>query len=1023
MIRVLRLCRWALPLLGVLCFFPRARALDPNRMMSQYVHEKWTTDRGIPSGHVLSIAQTLDGYLWIGTDNGLVRFDGFSFQSVSFLPVGLPPNAPVLGLITDADGSLVVRLAGTVVLLKSDGKFASLSSEVGLSASYVTAIWKEENGGVLFSDLVSGTIRFHGKTVEVLTRPGSLPGAPLVTSLTETPDGKLWMGTLGTGLFYVTQGQVTRMTAGLPESKVNCMLSVGPNDLWVGTDKGLFRWNGRVLSRGGLPTRFDDLQVLTLLRDRDSNVWVGTSRGLLRINPKGVSFSDESAPGADGAVNALFEDREGNLWVGGTNGLERIRDSAFVTYSKTTGLPSEHNGPVYADAENRIWSASTDGGLYWLGNGRVGNVSKAGLVNDEVYSIAGQNGDIWIGRQHGGLTHLHYHDAVMSSETYTERNGLAQNSVYSVYQSRDGAVWAGSLSGGVSRFKDGRFTTYRAGSGLASNSINAILETRDETMWFATSNGLSSSFKGQWKTLTASDGLPSGTVNCLLEDSAGILWAGTSEGLAFVNAGHVQVPGKGPELLHGQIFGIAEDKNGWFWIATANHVVAVRRDKLMTATVGHPDFREYGNEDGLLSNGGVKRNTSVISDPLGKIWFSLSRGLSVTDPSHLTENSAPAIAHVEGVSADGTPLDRRDLVRVPASRKRITFAYTGLSLAAPERVRFRYFLEGFDRGWSEPVASREAVYTNLNAGRYRFHLMACNSDGVWNGVETSFPFEIEPVFWKTWWFGLSCVTVLLALLWTYHELRLRQLQRQFSIGFEARVSERLRIARELHDTLLQSFQGLLLRFQAVSNEVPEGKTKQKLDSAIDLAHQAITEGRDAVQGLRSTTVVTNDLAESLRCLGQGLAGDEDNQSSPRFDVAVEGGARDLHPILRDEVYRIGGEALRNAFSHAQANHIEVEIHYGPSQLRLRIRDDGKGIAPDVVEEKERPGHWGLHGMRERAKIIGGNLEVWSSLQSGTEVELTIPARSAYATSPRRHSWFSRKAARGSSGTEASRNHD
>lgn len=994
MIRGLRLCRWTLPLLGALWSFPGARALDPNRMMSQYVHEKWTMDRGIPSGHVLSIAQTPDGYLWIGTDDGLVRFDGFSFESVSFLPVGLPPNAPVLGLITDADGSLVVRLAGTVVLLKSDGRFASLSSEVGLSASYVTAIWKEENGGVLFSDLVSGTIRFHGKTVEVLTRPGSLPGAPLVTALTETADGKLWMGTLGTGLYYMTQGQVTRVTAGLPESKVNCMLSVGPNELWVGTDKGLFLWNGRVLGRGGLPARFDDLQVLTLLRDHDSNVWVGTSRGLLRVNAKGVSFADERAPGAGGAVNALFEDREGNLWVGSTNGLERIRDSTFVTYSKTTGLPSESNGPVYADPENRIWSAPTDGGLYWLGSGRVENVSKAGLVNDEVYSIAGQNGDIWIGRQHGGLTHLHYHGAVMSSETYTERNGLAQNSVYSVYQSRDGTVRAGSLSGGVSRFKDGRFATYTAGSGLASNSINAILETRDETMWFATSNGLSSSFKGQWKTLTASDGLPSGTVNCLLEDSVGILWAGTSEGLAFVNAGHVQVPGKGPELLQGQIFGIAEDKNGWFWIATANHVLAVRRDKLISGKVGASDLREYGREDGLLSTDGVKRNNSVISDSSGRIWFSFSRGLSVTDPSHLADNSVPAITHVEGISADGSPLDDRDLVHIPAARKRITFAYTGLSLAAPERIRFRYFLEGFDRAWSEPVASREAVYTNLNAGQYRFRLIACNSDGLWNGVETAIQFEIEPVFWKTWWFGLSSATVFLTFLWALHQFRLRQLHHQFNVGLEARVDERTRIARELHDTLLQGLHGLLFQFQAARNMLPDRPQQaiSTLDGAIDATELAIAESRDAIHDLRKDPACNADLTESLRAAAEELANSVRLGSPvPKFKLTQEGERKTLPPVLQDEICRIGHEILRNAYQHANADRIEAEIHYGDDAIRLRIRDNGKGINPKVLKEGGSAGHWGLPGVRERAQRIGAKLDFWSEVGAGTEVQLNIPA--------------------------------
>src|ERR1051325_2215402 len=389
MIHAPKVRQWAMPLLAMLLAFASAHALDPSRLMTQYVRQRWNTDRGLPSGHVIAIAQTPGGYLWIGTDNGLVRFDGFSFQTFSFFSVGLPPNSPVLGLVTDADGSLVVRLAGAVVLLKSTGQYENLSSELGMTASHVTTIWKDANGGVFFSDLESGIVRLQDKKAEVLARPSRLPGAPLVTSLAETSDGKVWFGTLGGGLFYVRQGQVARVTAGLSQGKINCLLSVN-NELWVGTDVGLFHWNGRTLNRSALPTRFDGIQVLTLLRDRESNIWIGTSQGLLRLNAKGMSFSDETSLGTSGTVNALFEDREGNLWVGGTNGLERIRDSTFVTYSKATGLPSEHNGPIYADAENRIWSASMTGGLYWLGKGRLETVCEAGLAKDEGYSIAGQ---------------------------------------------------------------------------------------------------------------------------------------------------------------------------------------------------------------------------------------------------------------------------------------------------------------------------------------------------------------------------------------------------------------------------------------------------------------------------------------------------------------------------------------------------------------------------------------------------------------------------------------------------------
>ena len=267
-----------------------------------------------------------------------------------------------------------------------------------------------------------------------------------------------------------------------------------------------------------------------------------------------------------------------------------------------------------------------------------------------------------------------------------------------------------------------------------------------------------------------------------------------------------------------------------------------------------------------------------------------------------------------------------------------------------------------------------------------------------------------PPFWQTWWFRTGSIALIVLLVWLAHVYRLRQVAKQFNMRLEERVSERTRIARELHDTLLQTFQAALLRFQAASNVLltrPE-EAKRRLDSAIDQASQAIAAGRDAVHGLRSSTFVTNNLAMALSTLGEELEADETNHNSAVFAVEVEGTPRELHPILRDEVYRIAAEALRNAFRHAQAQHIELEIRYDQHQVRLRIRDDGKGVDSQVLDGESRPGHWGLPGMRERAKLVGGNLEVWSKRDCGTEVELSIPASIAYTRSPARRSWFSRQ---------------
>jgi PAS domain S-box-containing protein len=745
-----------------------ARALDPNRLPSEYVREQWSTETRFPGGAVNGIAQTADGYLWIGTDRGLLRFDGFNFRPISLASTATAANVPILQLLTDAGGKLWVRPQGADLVRQKDGKFES----VRYGPVAITALSRDNHDGILVSDIAQGIFRFTADQVQKLGPP-----SPPVVSLAETANGNIWMGTLGDGLFLLRDGRVTLVNAGLPDRKINCLLAIGSDELWVGTDTGLYRGNGTGFRRLELPSSLGIVEVSSLLRDRDSNIWVGTTRGLLRINAKGISFSEENELRGDGGINVLFEDREGNLWIGGARGLGRIRDSAFVTYSSVGDRRFEHNGPVYVDPEGRTWLAPAQGGLYVLQNGHVQPVPSI-PPNEVVYSISGGADEVWAGRQRGGLTRLQFRDGALGSQSYTEANGLAQNSAYAVYESRDGSVWAGTLNGGVSKFKDGRFTTYTTTNGLASNTISAILETRDGGMWFATPNGLSSFSNGQWRTYTTAEGLPSPEVNCLFEDSSGTLWSGTSVGVAFFASNHFQVPRESPDVLREQIVGMAEDKSGRFWIATPNHVLRVPRDKLLSDVVTEADVREYGQADGLESTEGVKRSRSVVSDSEGRIWFSLSSGLSVVNPSQITDNSVPALPHIEAITADSNTANLDASVRIPPSPRRITFEYTGLSLAVPGRIRFRYFLEGFDSSWSQPVAAREAVYTNLAPGPYRFRLVASNSEGLWNGPETAIALNVAPAYYQTYWFRFSCIAVSIALLWGGYQMRVHQLQEQ-----------------------------------------------------------------------------------------------------------------------------------------------------------------------------------------------------------------------------------------------------
>jgi signal transduction histidine kinase len=319
----------------------------------------------------------------------------------------------------------------------------------------------------------------------------------------------------------------------------------------------------------------------------------------------------------------------------------------------------------------------------------------------------------------------------------------------------------------------------------------------------------------------------------------------------------------------------------------------------------------------------------------------------------------------------------------------------------PERVQFRYILERFDKDWQEVGGRRTAFYSRLPPRSYRFRVIACNNDGIWNMAGATYEFEITPAFYQTSWFKVLVVIAAFLILGALYRFRLTQVARQLQLRYEERLVERTRIARELHDTLLQSFHGLILRFQAVRNMLPEraAQAVEALDIAIARAAAAITEGRQAVQELRSSQLSTNDLVEALTAMGQKLeadnAGATDGAAPATFRVLVEGTPRQVHPTVQDNLYRIAREAVSNAFRHARAHAIEVDIRYGRRMLRLRIRDDGIGVDPTLVFSGRRSGHWGLPGMRERAKSIGGHFELWSEARQGTEIEVTIPGVIAY----------------------------
>jgi signal transduction histidine kinase/ligand-binding sensor domain-containing protein len=953
--------------------------IDPSRDLSHYIRDQWGRSKGFPGGQVYAITQTRDGYLWIGAEKGLVRFDGLNFRLFHHANTPSLPVGPILGLESDVEGGLWIRLQGPSILRYSDGKFEDLSSSLEQGEPAFTAMGRGKNGEVLLSSLVNGTLRYSEGKFDRLAVPVGLPNF-LVISLAESPDGKIWMGTRDRGLYYLSQGQISGTGKGLPDQKINCLLPITNEELWIGTDKGVVRWNGAELTTDGVASSLNNVRALTMFRDRDANVWIGTATGLVRVNAQGTMAFAERDHSPVVAVTALFEDREGNLWAGTPQGIERLRDSVFVSYTTADGIPAENNGPIYVDSENRTWFGPASGGLYWLKSGVVERVTDAGLNSDVIYSITGDKAGLWIGRQKGGLTRLRYNGGAYTTETYTQSKGLAQDSVYSINLNRDGSVWAGTLSGGVSQFSGGKFTTYTMRNGLASNTVNGILESSDGTMWFATPTGLSALSNGRWQIFLVRDGLPSENVNCLFEDSTGLLWAGTDGGLAFLTSGRFQSRPRVP-------------------------VLRVTRDNLLHGRLAETDVSEFGLADGLHGSEGVRRNRSVTDDPRGMIWFSLKGGLAVVHPGRLKRSSVPAIVHINSITADGSTVELGREINIPSARQRIAFSFVGLSLAIPERVKFRYRLDGFDHRWSDPISAGEAIYTNLNPGSYNFRVMASNSDGVWNSAEGALGFEIAPMFWQTWWFRLSLLLAFGVTAFALYRFRLHQLTRQLNSRFEERLAERTLIAQELHDTLLQGFLSASMQLDVTVDQLPaDSPIKPRLGRVLDLMRQVIEEGRNALRGLRLSDSSSPDIEEAFSRIHQELMiGGEIG-----FRVIVEGVTRSLHPIVRDEVYRIGREAVVNAFRHSRAKNIVVEVSYLEDQLRLLVRDDGCGIDSEVLQTG-REGHWGLSGMLERAERIKARLKVRSRAGSGTEVELSIPSKVAFQfqSSNRSLDWFAK----------------
>jgi signal transduction histidine kinase/ligand-binding sensor domain-containing protein len=974
-----------------------------NPITSSRSHSIWDHGSGFPGGHVYSMTQTTDGYLWFGTGNGLVRYDGLRFE---FIPRGNSndlSNGLIPRVLTDASGQLWAADDFTHLFRYESGALNGPVPDNGRHDYAPSSVNITSDGWLLFVSELQGVVEYKHGERRVLLEPRAVPGPP--TAVAQTADGTVWIGTAEKGLFQFSpeKGEASLVQVpSLKNKRINCLLPLANAILLVGTKQGLFASH--------VDSSFHEIsftpshdEILALAGGLNGRIWIGTENRVFKVDPKDIDAKGRIRPleqlmvNGNTTVTALFEDRDGNLWIGEPEAIERYRDSAFITYRRSegssVGLPCSNCGAIYADSDQGVWFAPPDGGLFRISQGRLQSIEIAGLKNDIVYSIAGGPGDVWVARRNGGLTRLTVEGNTVRLST--QQSEFVQDAVYSVFREPNGTVWAGTLHRGLSRLRNGTWRTFTTNDGLPSDGISVITGNESGLIFVGTPNGLAEFKNDRWTNYNTHDGLPPGAIESLFLDGSDTLWIGTSRGIAFLRSGAVHVPLGAPTALYGDILGIAE-KNGWLWIATSDHILRVRCSALLKQEYAEGDYREFGVTDGLPSVEGVKRSPSVQLDNRGNIWFSLKQGISFLPASAFADPAFPVTIRIEGMLVDGKYVATGDHIRIPSGRHRLTFQYSGINVSSPEAVRYRYRLADVDSPWSEPTPLREVDFTNIAPGRFEFQVAARNPDGVWNSHGSAIAFEVEPSILQTRWFQAASVGILVLLALGAYRLRVQQLHRQFNIGLEARVNERTRIARDLHDTLLQTLHGLMFQFQAVRNLLPRRpeEATRSLEDAIEETERALAESRDAIQGLRSAAIAQDDLAELLKITMQELTASADGKA-PTFDLIEEGERRSLSAAAKDEICRVALEILRNAFRHSNATRIEAEIRHDNQMLRLRIRDNGRGIDPKLLKEGGRPGHWGLQGIRERAERIGSEVDFWSESGAGTEVQLTVPAAIAY----------------------------
>jgi signal transduction histidine kinase/ligand-binding sensor domain-containing protein len=965
------------------CAFPLlpAGAFASTKPLTEYTQTVWTHKDGLPSAFIYSMAQTQDGYLWLATADGLVQFDGVRFIHWRARTGHTARLGAVLTLCTARDGTLWVGTASGLV-----GHVNGSDLTTSFVGPAIQAMLEDPTGTlwVIAGDQLR---RFRGQAQEQIGGAIALP-APFLSGLVQDKNGSIW---------FSTDAALLRLD---PRDLQVQFVKITKGKLWLSQDARGIIWTTRP---DGSTRTVDEVQVSsgnstiraldihTVLRDGEGNTWIGTlGEGIAWIRegagylPDIEGFSQPDGLSGD-SVWCLLEDREHNIWVGTQSGLNRFRDEKVATLTRREGLADSVDA-LAAGPEGAVWASTSVGisridaqhrDLYLKGDIAMGLLMDPGNI-------------LWAGTNRGVVR---MENGKWSSLSLPK--GIQLQDVTVITQDREKGVWLFDIHKGLFRWLNGRLSDFSNEPLLRGRQILAARADSAGRVWFGLNRGGVVVFDaGHFHGYSESDGLPGGFIDAVYVDDEGTVWIGAERGLSRLEGRKFATWNSANGLPEDRVLWILSDSARRIWVGYVTGVARVTRSELDWAerdpshAVAH---RFLDDGDGLKGNPDRGSQSAAVRASDGKLWLKTSEGVAIVDPQDLTRNLVIPPVHVQRLVADGATLDVAQPVRLRPLTREVQIDYTALSFAEPRKVRFRYKLEGFDPDWRDAGTRRQAFYTNLSPRAYRFRVLACNNDGIWNESGATLDFDLLPAFYQTRGFRLLCALVLIILALGIYRLRVWQVTSRVRERFEERLKERTRIAQELHDNLIQDVMGISLQIEVSDELLPaDFPAKQPLGRALRLCKSALDEGRRALNDLRSAPLTANDFVKSFSQLSEQFAG----HSGTRVDVVVEGRERSLSVVAGNDFLQIGRQAIMNAFQHSHAKKIHVLLSYGQQDLQIRVKDNGCGMTEEKLNLR-RSGHYGIAGMQERAERLGGTLSIRSLIGKGTEVSLSAPGSIVY----------------------------